>query len=638
MSVCGICGFVNFNGKPASQEILGKMMGTMVHRGPDDAGSYVSGSLALGFRRLQVIDPLYGKQPLVSEDGSLVLVCNGEIYNYLELRRELALRGHRFRSRGDAEVILHLYEEEGPGCLAKLRGMFAFVLWDSRRRLLFGARDHFGIKPFYYLLVPEGLAFASEIKALLEIPHYVPAVEEAALVHYLTFQYVPDPLTMFSGIYSLPAAHFFTLREGRIRVERYWQASFAPELQKPLEYFLEGIRINLRESVKLHARSDVPLGAFLSGGIDSAIIAALLRERGPLRTFSVGYEEERYSELKAARETAEFLETEHEEYIITPGDFLEQLPRLLWHFDQPLADPAAVSLYFVARQAAPRITVTLSGEGADEVFGGYGIYREPSSLDCYRRLPHVLRSGIGLASRLLPPGAPGRNYIRRATTPLAQRYVGNAYIFSPLQKERLLAPDLANPSPTVVTREYFEAASSWEEITTMQYIDIHTWLPGDILMKADRMTMANSLELRVPYLDHRLFEFAATIPARFKVCGRTTKLALRRAFRDIVPPRASRRPKRGFPVPTRCWLRGAFAPLMRELVEDPCTAEWFRRDFLRSLLDEHLGERRDNSRALWTVTIFLLWYKVFFLHALAPGDSLKPAGKGGRCRGVQYSH
>jgi len=587
------------------------MQDTLVHRGPDAEGTYIDNDLGLAFRRLQVIDLETGNQPLASEDEVLWLACNGEIYNYRELRRDLKARGHSFRSRSDVEVILHLYEEYGEDCLSKLRGMFSFVLWDTREKTLFAARDRFGIKPFFYHFDGAVLAFASEAKALLQMPRVPREVDEASFSHYLTFQYVPEPATMFKNIHKLPPAHYFTCRPGQEpRPVRYWQAAFAPE-ERPLSGLVEEARSLLEEAVDLHLASDVPLGCFLSGGIDSSLTSALAARRQALSTFSVGYADTDYSELEEARATARFLATDHHEYMISPGDFLKNLPRLVWHFDEPVADPAAISLFFVARLAAEKITVTLSGEGADEVFGGYGIYREPFSLTPYRRLPRPVRKALYRGSRFLPP-LPGKGFLARGYIPLEDRYFGNAFIFSQAEKKRLMAKGLPVLDPRGITAPLYREAARHDEVAKMQYIDIHTWMPGDILVKADKMTMANSLELRVPYLDHKLFEFAARIPLHCKVRGKQTKYLLRQACTDLLPPDVTNRPKKGFPVPTRLWLKEKpFQKYFQDLLNQKRASRWLSVREVQPLYRRHLEGKQDNSRKLWTLLIFLTWLQVF---------------------------
>lgn len=609
--MCGICGIYDKRGNRVKSQNIEIMKGMMIHRGPDDEGSFYSGEMGLGFRRLRIIDLERGSQPMSNEDGSVNVVCNGEIYNYLSLREELKKKGHYFKTKSDVEVIVHLYEEEGFGCVKKLRGMFSFVLWDDKKKLMFGARDRFGIKPFYYLDRPEEFIFASEMKGILALPQVEAEVDPLSLVHYLTFQYAPEPDTMVKGIKKLPPASYFVLQGRSLRIKKYWEVEFDPQ-DRPLSYFLEGIQENLRETVKLHTQSDVPWGGFLSGGIDSSIIAGLIREMGKVSTFSVGYKEQGYSELEEAKRTADYLKTDHHQYFISPEEFLKNLPKLVWHFDDPVADPAAISLYFVARMAKEKITVSLSGEGADEVFGGYGIYREPHSLSYFRALPQNMQKGLEYLSGLLPDGTPGKNYVRRARRKLEDRYVGNAFIFGDTIKKQLVQEEIPLVSYKEVTRRYFESQiKDYDEVTRMQYLDIHTWMTGDILAKADKMTMANSLELRVPYLDHVLFEFAATIPTRYKIKAGTTKYALRQAFKELLPREVIRRPKRGFPVPTRVWLLKELKEPVHKILKNSFTPEYFNYNFVEKLFTDHLQGRADNSRRLWTIIIFLLWHDIF---------------------------
>ncbi len=607
--MCGFCGIYLEHGS-VNENVLTAMREQMHHRGPDEGNNYIQGPLGMASRRLKIIDLYTGQQPMSNENKDLWLVYSGEIYNCQSLRKDLTARGHHFASRSDSEVILHLYEEHGTECLQFLRGMFAFVIWDEKQQVLFGARDRFGIKPFYYMEKTGLFAFSSEIKALAEIPDLPFHVDERAFLDYLTFQYVPDPRTMFSGIYRLPPAHYFIKSpEHPVRLSRYWQMRFAPA-EKSLSYFTEGIREKLRESVKLHLNSDVPRGAFLSSGVDSAIIAALAGEVEPISTFSVGYAEKEYSELEEARETADYLGTDHNEYIITPEEFLKHLPELIWHFDEPVADPAAISLFFVARMASEKVTVALSGEGADEVFGGYGIYREPAALSPVHRVPNPLRSYLFQVGKLLPDRTPGKSYLSRAQRPLEERFLGNARIFDPREKEKLTGRQ-NTPSPERLTAPFYRQVAHLDDVARMQYIDLNFWMPGDILMKADKMTMANSLELRVPYLDHQLFEFAATIPLKYRVRGKTTKLALREAFKDILPSQAVNRPKKGFPVPTREWMRRRdFQKLYLELLAGD-GGKYFDKDYAKHLLQSHADKKANLSRKLWTIMVFLLWHETF---------------------------
>ncbi|MBT9134713.1 MAG: Asparagine synthetase (glutamine-hydrolyzing) 1 [Firmicutes bacterium] len=610
--MCGISGFLDTRlSLDEKKGVLTKMMSAIAHRGPDDFGSFVDDDVALGFRRLSIIDVAAGHQPLCNEDASLWLTFNGEIYNYLELRAGLIERGHRFATHTDSEVILHLFEEQGIECIKLLRGMFAFVIWDTATKTLYGARDRFGIKPLYYTRQGGAFIYASEAKAILEHPAVVRAVDEDSLQHYFTFQFVPDPATLFKGIRRLPPAHYFSLRDGQLSLNKYWQLEFRPE-RKPASYFVEGTEHLLTEAVRMHMMSEVPRGAFLSGGVDSSVIVALLRKMGDLSTYSVGYAEAKYDELPEARYTAHALATDHHEVRVSAEDMWEALPDIIWHMDEPVADPAACALYFVAKRASQDITVVLSGEGADEVFGGYGIYREPGEVRKFARFPSPMRALLASIGRMLPEGVKGKDYLRRATTPLAERYFGNALIFSEAQKDRLLAlRSNRRLLPTDITRPYFEQAKELDDIAQMQYLDFNTWLAGDILVKADRMTMAHSLELRVPFLDHHLVEFAATIPPELKVNGNMTKYVLRQAALNWLPPEVAKRPKRGFPVPTREWIKRDWQARFAATLKRSSISHYVNTNYAQEMLAEHIAGKSDHSRRLWTILVFQLWHRLY---------------------------
>lgn len=610
--MCGIAGFLDTRlGIEEKKGVLAKMMTTIAHRGPDDAGSYVDEDVALGFRRLSIIDVAAGHQPLCNEEGTLWLTFNGEIYNYQALRAGLIERGHRFATHTDSEVILHLFEEQGIECVSLLRGMFAFVIWDTATKTLYGARDRFGIKPLYYTRQGGAFIYASEAKAILEHPAVVRAVDEDSLQHYFTFQFVPDPATLFKGLLRLPPANYFSLRDGQLTIKKYWQLEFRPT-NKPASYFIEGTEHLLTEAVRMHMMSEVPRGAFLSSGVDSSVIAALLRRMDNLSTYSVGYAEEKYDELPEARYTAQALATDHHEVHVSAEDMWQALPDIMWHMDEPVADPAACALYFVARRASQDITVVLSGEGADEVFGGYGIYREPGEVRKFGRFPSPMRSLLSSLGRLMPEGVKGKDYLRRANTPLAERYFGNALIFTEAQKDKLLALR-ANRRllPTDITRPYFEQAKDLDDIAQMQYLDFNTWLSGDILVKADRMTMAHSLELRVPFLDHHLVEFAATIPPQLKVTGDTTKYVLRQAALNWLPPEVAKRPKRGFPVPTREWIKREWQTRLTDTLKSSSISHYVNTSYAQEMLAEHIAGKNDHSRRLWTILVFQVWHKLY---------------------------
>ncbi|BCJ85968.1 asparagine synthetase B [Effusibacillus dendaii] len=618
---------VTKNGSPAEQTVLERMTDQIVHRGPDDTGVHFDGPVGLGFRRLSIIDLEGGHQPLSNEDGTVWITFNGEIYNYKEIRRWLIDRGHQFRTESDTEAIVHLYEEKGPDCVKDLRGMFGFAIWDSRHNRVMVARDHFGIKPLYYTETDDIIAFGSEIKCLLQVPGVKREVSLESFWNYLTFQYAPDPMTMFADIWKLPAAHYMIIQDGKIDIQRYWQVEFT-EGDQPLSYYIEGTREVLRNSVKAHMNSDVPRGAFLSSGVDSSTIVALLKELEQVKTFTVGFEGAGgQSEVEYARETARILGTEHRDTIISAKEYLDVLPKLMYYQDEPVADPAAIALYFVAELASRYITVVLSGEGADEVFGGYTIYREPLSLKLFDRIPPSMRRSLGLMAEYLPEGMKGRSFLMRGSKTVQERFVGNAFIFDERMKEQFVTykpEQIGGRRPFDITGVYYDRARNYDDVTKMQYVDFHTWLTGDILMKADKMTMANSLELRVPFLDKEVFEFASKIPMQYRMMNGTTKYVLREAVKDILPREVAERPKLGFPVPTRKWLKDEFYRWARELIDASAVDHLINKSFVMQLLEDHRNNVRDNSRKVWTILIFMLWHQVYVEQSVKIGSSVSP--------------
>ncbi len=612
--MCGIVGYLDLKGEECNRELLAAMNDQIIHRGPDDEGYYFSHELGFGFRRLSIIDLSKGHQPLANEDDTVWLLFNGEIYNYKELRKDLLDKGHEFKTETDSEVIVHLYEEYGTEFVKMLRGMFAIAIWDNSLRRLLLARDLFGIKPLYYAVDDGFLAFGSEIKSLLKIPEVSREVDREAFWNYLTFQYVPEPRTMFEGVKKLPPAHFLLYEDGKWEITRYDQLDFQPH-DLPLSYFVEGTLDVLRDSVRMHMNSDVPRGAFLSSGVDSSAIVALLKEIEEVQTFTVGFEGAGgQSELEFAKETARLLGTTHRDTVISAKQYWEMLPRLVYHQDEPVADPSAIALYFVAELASQYVTVVLSGEGADEIFGGYTIYREPLSLKMFDKIPSGMRKTLGDFAELLPFGMKGRGFLLRGSKPLEERFFGNAYLFSERDKQAFVS---INPEQeqikrsTDITKIYYDQAQNHDPITKMQLLDLHTWLPGDILMKADKMTMANSLELRVPFLDKEVFQFAAQIPSEYRFLNGTTKNVLREAVRSILPKEVAQRKKLGFPVPLRKWLREDFYEPVRELIGSSKLDDLFDKEHVLHMLDEHRAGIRDHARKVWAIVIFLLWYEAF---------------------------
>ncbi|AGE21395.1 asparagine synthetase [Geobacillus sp. GHH01] len=583
----------------------------ITHRGPDDEGYFFDDYVSFGFRRLSIIDLEAGHQPLSYENDRYWIIFNGEIYNYLELREELAAKGYSFATHSDTEVIVALYSAEKEKAVEKLRGMFAFVIWDKQEKTVFAARDPFGIKPFFYAEQGDRTFFASEKKSiLLALRQESPNGD--SLQHYLTFQYVPEPLTMSAGIYKLEPGHYLKKKVGKpLTIHRYWKASFEP-IRQSEEELVKQIRDALFDSVNVHMRSDVPVGAFLSGGIDSSFIVAIAKQFHPhLKTFSVGFEREGFSEIDVAKETAEKLGVDNISYVISPQEYMEELPKIMWHMDDPLADPAAVPLYFVAREARKHVTVVLSGEGADELFGGYNIYREPESLRLFARMPNIVKAVLRVIAKMLPDGMKGKSFLERGTTPLEERYVGNAKIYSEKEKAALLKTYQEGREYTAVTAPFYRETLHYPPVNRMQYIDLHTWLRGDILVKADKMTMAHSLELRVPFLDKKVFEVARQIAPDMKTANGTTKYILRKAAEGIVPDHVLNRKKLGFPVPIRHWLKNEMYDWARQLINESETDHLFHKDVLYRLLDEHARHKADHSRKLWTVLAFMVWHQVY---------------------------
>lgn len=612
--LCGFVGYISnltLTERQLEANQISKRTDMITHRGPDDEGFYNDETVQLGFRRLSIIDLESGHQPLSYEDTRYHIIFNGEIYNYIELRDELVEKGYSFDTSSDTEVILALFADRGVEAFKALRGMFAIVIWDKLNKQLSAARDPFGIKPFYFMETEEGTFFASEKKSILTGRDTDPVSQEA-LQHYLTFQFVPEPMTMADDIKKLEPGHYITKKmDEPLKIEAYWKPIFTPKNQT-LDEAKNKIFDVLRDSVKVHMRSDVPVGAFLSSGIDSTSIVALAREFHPaIKTFTVGFEREGFSEIDIAKDSAEKLGVENIHTVITPEAFIQELPKIVWHMDDPVADPAAVPLYFVAKEASKHVKVVLSGEGADELFGGYTIYHEPISLRWFNNVPNSGKKLLKMAANFLPDDVKGKSFITRGCTPLEERYIGNANIFSEEEKRFVMKQYQNARHFTDVTKPVYERASSYTEVEKMQYIDIHTWLRGDILVKADRMTMAHSLELRVPFLDKDVFSVASEISAELKTANGTTKLALREAMRGIVPESILFRRKLGFPVPIRHWLKNEIYDWAVQLINSSQTGDMINKSYVIKLLEDHRNNKRDNSRKIWTVLIFMLWHQIY---------------------------
>ena len=606
--MCGICGFTGR--LMTSEEILETMMSKIIHRGPDSGGKHIDDGISMGFRRLSIIDLKGGTQPIYNETKDMVITFNGEIYNHKELREELLAKGHVMSSNADTEVLLHGYEEYGEALLPKLRGMFAFVIWDSKTQSLFGARDFFGIKPFYYSIQNGQLVYGSEIKSILEYPGFHREVNPEALENYLTFQYSVLPETFFKGVYKLPPAHCFTFRNGILDIRRYWEPVFEPNHSKSLEQFVQEIDNAMQDSIQKHkTSSDVEVGSFLSSGVDSSYVAACFHGD---KTFTVGFDYEKYNEIDYAKALSEKIQIDNYSKLISKEEYWDIIGRVQYHMDEPLADPSAIALYFVSQTAAKHVKVALSGEGADEFFGGYNIYREPHDLLPLTRLPRPVRKVMGQVAKKLPK-IKGRNYLIRGSKDLQERFIGNAFMFTEEEREAILKHPTGKYPHTELTRPFYQKAAAYDDVTKMQYIDMHFWLIGDILLKADKMSMAHSLEVRVPFLDRVVFDVARTIPTEYKVTKENTKFAMRQAAHRYLPDLVAEKKKLGFPVPIRIWLKeDAYYRRVKAAFESPAAREFFKTGEIIGYLEEHRTGKADHSRKIWTIYMFLVWHQQFF--------------------------
>ena len=607
-----MCGFVGFTNKINDASIvLGKMMDRIKHRGPDSDGKYVDEQIAMGFRRLSIIDLSdQGSQPIFNEDKSLVLTFNGEIYNYKDLREELVASGHKFYTQTDSEVLTHGYEQWGEDMLDKLRGMFAFVIFNKNTNEVFGARDFFGIKPLYYAKMGETLMWGSEIKSFLDHPHFKKELNTDVLETYLTFQYSPTTETFFKNVYKLPAAHCFTYKNGEMNVRRYWEVKFHADNGPSLEDWVNRISDTFKNSVEVHKFADVEVGSFLSSGVDSSYVAAVANVD---KTFTVGFgEDEKYNEIGYAKEFSKYIHKENFSKVISPEEYWNSLSKIQYHMDEPLADPAAVALFFVCQIASEKVKAVLSGEGADEIFGGYNIYHNPADMASYFKIPRPIRKAVGAVADKLPHKH-GINYLIRGSKDLDERFIGNAYIFSEKERKDILSIKTNAPDAMAITKPFYDKVRDQDQVTQMQYIDLHLWMTGDILLKADKMSMAHSLELRVPFLDRKVMELAEQIPVKDRVTETETKYAMRLAALQACPPQTAKKKKLGFPVPIRVWLKeDKYYNIVKDKFTSPQSAQFFHTDKLVQLLDDHRAGKYDYSRKIWTVFSFLVWYDVYF--------------------------
>lgn len=610
-----MCGFIGFTGIiERREEVIKKMADRIIHRGPDSDGYHMSGenaldSITLGFRRLSIIDLSDGSQPMYNEDGSVVIVYNGEVYNFITLRDELISHGHVFKTRCDTEVLVHGYEEWGEKLAGKLRGMFAFVIWDQKTNSLYGARDPFGIKPFYYTFTDSGMLFGSEIKSFLEHPEFKPEVNEKALRPYLTFQYSSMEETFFKGVFKLPPAHYFTLKDGKMSKTRYWDVDFTKKTSLSYAECADQLDARIHESVNAHRISDVKVGSFLSGGVDSSYITATLM---PNDTFSVGFNFENFDETSEAKELSDRLGVRNYLKHITADECFDAFPTIQYHMDEPQSNPSSVPLYFLSKLAAEHVTVVLSGEGADEIWAGYEWYDETPLMRKYKKIPSVLRRGAASVTSHLPYFK-GHDFIIKGSGLPENYFIGQALVFPEDEAAAILNDKYKKgPSARDITRPIYDKAKGLSELEKKQYLDLNLWLPGDILLKADKMSMAHSLELRVPYLDKDVMAEAQEVPSNYKIDGRYTKAVLRTAANRTLPDEWAHRPKKGFPVPIRQWLReDKYYSIVKKHFESDVAAEYFDQNALMKLLNDHKSGAANNQRKIWTVFTFLTWHRQF---------------------------
>lgn len=613
--MCGFAGYIHSYGTFDKEEVIHKMADRIKHRGPDDAHYYIDDGIALGFRRLSIIDLEGGRQPILNEDGSLVLLFNGEIYNYQELRDELIKAGHVFTTKTDSETILHGYEEYGKKILDRLRGMFAFIIWNKNTKELFGARDIFGIKPFYYYKKGKEFMFGSEIKSFLSHPNFEKELDEDMIPLYLSYEYSPDERTIFKNVFKLPGAHCFTYKNGELKVERYYKIEYKIEDDKSLEYWEDAITKEFTESVSMHQIADVEVGCFLSSGVDSSyVVKEISKGTKKVKTFSVGYEEEKYSELPYAQDFSNVIGVPNIANKVSADEFFDAVPEIQYYMDEPLPNPSEIPLYFLAKNARRYVKVVLSGEGADELFGGYPMYLAGGHFDHYsHKVPRPVRKVLGTVAKHCP-NFKGKNFLVRGAMEPYQRFMRANYVFQSAERQKFLKRPIASKVPEEYSKRYFDEVSNLDEPTQLQYADMHTWMIYDILLKADRMSMANSLELRVPFLDKKMLELSTRIPSRYRAANETTKIALRGAAIKQLPERTANKKKLGFPVPLNDWLReDKYYNKVKAAFQSDIAEKFFVTSELMKLLDDHKSGKALNMQKIWSFYTFILWYEQFFV-------------------------
>ncbi len=602
--MCGIVGLVT---KKEKENTIKLMSDRIKHRGPDGDGYFIDGDVALGHRRLSIIDLSSGDQPMFNEDGSVVTVFNGEIYNYQELKEELIALGHDFKTKSDTEVLVHGYEEWHTDLPKHLRGMFAFAIYDKNKNEVFLARDNFGIKPLYFAKMNDTFMFASEIKAFLDVPDFEKIFNESILETYLEFSFVPTNETFFKGVHRLDAGCSLLYKDGEIKLNKYFKLDFKEE-NMSFEDAVKNISDVMKDSVEKHLIADVEVGSFLSSGIDSSYIVSLAK---PNKTYTVGYENKKYDETMYAKDLAEKLGIKNESKIITKEEYLENISKIMYHLDEPTSDPAAISLYFVAKLASKDLKVVLSGEGADEFFGGYNYYREEVDYKFYNKLPFCIRHAIGKVASIFPEGR-GFNFLVRRGEKLENSYIGVNRNFSSKMAKKVLKNNYELKAIDV-TKDVYNEFKNYSNIDKMQAIDINFWLMKDILLKADRMTMASSIEGRVPFIDKEVFKVASHLPFDYKVTKENTKVALRAAAKEVIPTEAYKKKKLGFPVPVREWIKeGDFKEEVEKTLNSDVANKYFNTKIINKMFEEHVNGKKDNYRKIWTIYTFIKWYQVFF--------------------------
>ena len=627
--MCGIVGIHYLDAqRPVREQQLRQMASVIKYRGPDDEGYFITPGVGFGFRRLSIIDLSTGHQPMSTEDEAHWVVFNGEIYNYLEIRKALGQKGHRFRTQSDTEVILQAYRAYGQDCVEHFNGMFAFAIWDAHKRELFLARDRIGIKPLYYWLDHEKLLFASEIKSLLQYPDVVAEATVEGIDRFMTFGYATGPDTIFRNVHRLMPGHTLTVKDREVTTRRYWQLSYTVDSQTSQEEHETQLKSRLEDAIRLRLRSDVPLGVFLSGGLDSSAVVGLLASmvQEPLKTFSIGFEHgKQYNELNYARLVSERFGTEHHEYVLKPAEFQATIPDFIWHMDEPVTEAAAISLYHISRVARENVTVVLSGEGADELFAGYTIYAYMHLLERYRSLPSAMRTGLNAVLRRL--GSKWAKYADLSEIPLEERYLGT-HLYDIRMKSLLYTDSFSADIPVGTALEtvaqIYSQTGQWHPLNRMLALDMQTWLPDNLLIKADRMSMANSLELRVPFLDHTVVEYAATLPTRLKVRPPVKKYILKRILKDTLPSAILRRRKMGFPTPLKVMFRTDMGDYVKSVLTEQRTRHRgiFQPSQVSRVLHEHESGAMDHHKVLWQMLVLEEWFRVFVDGPQVPlGDS-----------------